>query len=81
MSDPNWQPVKKWRIIRLQGGYDLSAEAGGGSHAFDNTYAVPDDGRKLMDMTLEEIRAYPGASALALLDRVVAGHIASDDAR
>ena len=74
MSDLNCQPVKKWRIIRLQGGYDLSAEAGGGSHSFDNTYAVPDDGRDLMELTLGELKAYPATSALALLDRIVSKH-------
>jgi len=70
----DWQPVKKWRVIRLQGGYDLAANAGGGSHHFDNTYAVPDDGRDLMDLTLGELKAYPAVSALALLDRIVSEH-------
>lgn len=71
MSD--WHP-NKWRLVELRLGWDLSAEAGGGSHSITCTYAIPDDGRDLIDMTMEELRAYPAVTATALLDKVVKSH-------
>lgn len=63
-----------WRIVTLHIGVDFAAEAGGGSRSYTNTYVVPDDGRDIGDLTLAELRAYPVASAVALLDGVVADH-------
>lgn len=65
---------RRWRVVTLHIGVDFAAEAGGGSRSFTNTYAVPDDGRDIDDLTLAELRAYPIASAAALLDGVVADH-------
>lgn len=64
----------EFRVIRMTLGWDLSEETGGGSHNIECTYAVPNDGRDLMDMTLEELRAWPGATALAMLDQIIAKH-------
>lgn len=64
----------KWRVIKLTMGLDLSKEAGGGSRTFTNTYAIPDDGRDIGNLTLAELMAYPVASAAALLNGVVADH-------
>lgn len=60
----------KWRVVKI--GVDLSADVGGGSYT--RTYAVPDDGRHPMDYTLGELRAYPAASALAMLNEILASH-------
>lgn len=68
----------KWRVVKLTMGLDLSNEAGGGSRSFTNTYAIPDDGRDIEDLTLGELMAYPFASAAALLDGVVADHRKGD---
>jgi len=73
MSSSGFQP-SAWRVVTLHCGVDLSAEAGGGSYSFEVTYAVPDDGRDIAEMTLAELQAYPIASATALLGRVVSDH-------
>jgi hypothetical protein len=70
MSKRDWALPTKWRIVKI--GVDFSADLGGGS--FTNTYAIPDDGRDFMDITLGELRAYPSVSAMALLDEVVHEH-------
>lgn len=67
-----------WRVVKLDIGVDFSKEAGGGSRSFTNTYAIPDDGRDLGDLTLAELCRYPAASATALLDGVVADHRRGD---
>lgn len=66
----DWRLPKKWRIVKI--GVDWPEEAGGGS--FTNTYAIPDDGRDIMDITLGELRTYHPVSAIALLDEVVTRH-------
>lgn len=66
----------EFRVVRLKLAWDLSAEAGGGSDGIECTYAVPNDGRDVMDMTMEELRAWPSVSALAILDRIVTEHSA-----
>lgn len=68
------EPAQKWRLVRLHLGWDLTAEAGGGSHSISCAYAVPDDGRNLGDLTLAELRAYPAATAAAMLDEIVGEH-------
>lgn len=55
---------KPFRVVKLHVAFD--------GHHTASTYAVPDDGRDLMDMTLAELRACPVATADAMLDEMVA---------
>lgn len=60
-----WLPTN-WRVVKLGVEFD--------GISFTNTYAIPDDGRDIDDLTLGELMAYPMASAAALLDSVVNDH-------